>query len=318
MRKRRSQIIDLSISRHYHVTSRCVRGAYLLQDGDESRKTQIEERLKELEAAFAVDVCSHSIMDNHFHVVLRLNPEEADRWTDRNVVERWYQIHPLRNGSRRQLPITEKWIERELADTKQVAKTREKLCSASQFMKDLKQPIAQQANRKDRRTGHFWDGRFHAVAILDDAALLAVTTYVDLNPFAAGACERPEDARHTSLRERVRALKVDATLGEAEDALWLVPIEAIEENADGNEQKRQGLLRGLSETDYLKLVDSCARLVRAGKHHLDENALPILERIHITPDNFVTVLERLCENSTRRGHVIGRPEVDRDVRDGRR
>jgi hypothetical protein len=41
------------------------------------------------------------------------------------------------------------------------------------------------------------------VAILDEEALLATCTYIDLNPVAAGIAEVPESSAHTSIKERV-------------------------------------------------------------------------------------------------------------------
>ncbi len=318
MRKPRRQILDPTISCYYHVTSRCVQGDYLLRDDDDTRKTMMQDLLRKLHDAYAVDVCSFSIMDNHFHGVLRLNPDAAERWTDRQVMERWGKIHPPRNGSRRPLPITEEWIDQQVADTKNVAKTREKICSASQFMKDLKQPIAEFVNRQNKRKGHFWDGRFNSVAILDDVGLLAVNSYVDLNPFAAGMYEIPEDARHTSLYERIHVLKAAQKPSDDGKVQWLVPIEALGEMAEDFDPKCQGMLRGVSEKDYVTFVDSVARLVRPGKDHLDEGALPILKRLNITTASYMDIFERLCDADAGRGHVIGGQDIERDVRAGRR
>ncbi len=49
-----------------------------------------------------------------------------------------------------------------------------------------------------RRTGHFWQGRFGAVA-MDEVHLKAALRYVALNPVRARLVERPEEWRWTSL-----------------------------------------------------------------------------------------------------------------------
>jgi len=49
-----------------------------------------------------------------------------------------------------------------------------------------------------RRTGHFWQGRFGAVA-MDEAHLAAALRYVALNPVRARLAQRPQDWRWSSV-----------------------------------------------------------------------------------------------------------------------
>jgi hypothetical protein len=67
------------------------------------------------------------------------------------------------------------------------------------FTKCLKEPLARIANRRESCQGHFWQGRYKSIAVLDDEALVAVCAYIDLNPVAAGTAKTPED----SLLERL-------------------------------------------------------------------------------------------------------------------
>ena len=73
----RSRIVDSSVARWYHCISRCVRRAFLLGDGEHDRKGWIESRLQELSQIFAIAVGGFSVMDNHLHVLLRLDPNVA-------------------------------------------------------------------------------------------------------------------------------------------------------------------------------------------------------------------------------------------------
>ena len=58
-----------------------------------------------------------------------------------------------------------------------------------------------QARRK--RTGHFWQGRFGAVA-MDEKHLAAALRYVSLNPVRARLVERAQDWRWSSTRAHLR------------------------------------------------------------------------------------------------------------------
>src|SRR5436305_5450367 len=58
-----------------------------------------------------------------------------------------------------------------------------------------------QARRK--RSGHFWQGRFGAVA-MDEAHLAAALRYVSLNPVRAQLVQRAQDWRWSSVRAHLR------------------------------------------------------------------------------------------------------------------
>ena len=42
-------------------------------------------------------------MDNHLHVLVRLDPEVAEDWSDDEVVRRWGRLYPPRDKSRKPL-----------------------------------------------------------------------------------------------------------------------------------------------------------------------------------------------------------------------
>ncbi len=61
------------------------------------------------------------------------------------------------------------------------------------------------ANHQDECTGRFWEGRFKAQRIVDEAGLLACAMYVDLNPVRAAIAESPDSSPHTSAFDRIAA-----------------------------------------------------------------------------------------------------------------
>jgi len=64
----------------------------------------------------------------------------------------------------------------------------------SVFMRELKQRVTLYMNQRLDRVGTLWESRFKSVLVEgDEAALMAVAAYIDLNPVRAGMVERPED-----------------------------------------------------------------------------------------------------------------------------
>ena len=121
-----------------------------------SRKEWLEHRLEELAGIFAVAVGGFSVMNNHLHLLLRLDPEVARAWSDDEVVRRWGRLFPPRDKSRQPIPVSEHWIQWRLADPKWIANARERLQNLGWFMKYLKEPLSRLANKQD--AGNFFRG----------------------------------------------------------------------------------------------------------------------------------------------------------------
>jgi hypothetical protein len=73
----RAQVVDMSLTRWHHCVTRCIRKACLLGEGDNNRKEWLKNRFDELADVFAVAVGGFSVMDNHLHVLLWLDPDLA-------------------------------------------------------------------------------------------------------------------------------------------------------------------------------------------------------------------------------------------------
>jgi REP element-mobilizing transposase RayT len=310
----RAHLIDPSQTRWYHCVTRCVRRAFLLGDDEFNRKEWIEDRLEELADCFAIAVGGFSVMDNHLHVLLRLDPDIAAGWSDKDVVERWGRLCPPRDKSRRPLPISENWIQSRLKDTQWLATARERLQSVSWFMKYLKEPLARMANRQDGARGAFFESRFKSVAILDDEALLATCVYIDLNPVAAKIAATPEISDHTSIKQRLEHAEAEgktaqleaATEGsvagsvaaaDVEESLWLCPIE----DRRGLDSAREGMMAGFSLGSYVSLVDYTGRIFRQGKAAISAELAGIFQRLGSDAQSWRLRMEKL-----RNGRLLGR------------
>jgi len=98
MTQARQNQISLADTPYYHCINRCVRRAFLCGEDRETgnsyehRKQWIVDRLKALASVFAIDVCAYAVMSNHYHVVLKVKPKEAQGWNAELVVGRWRQL----------------------------------------------------------------------------------------------------------------------------------------------------------------------------------------------------------------------------------
>jgi hypothetical protein len=261
-----------------------------------------------------VSVGGFSVMDNHLHVLVRLDPEIATGWSDEDVVRRWGRLFPPRDKSRQPLPVSKAWVEWRLQDAQWVAKARERLQSLSWFMKCLKEPLARLANRQDQARGAFFEQRFKSVAILDEESLLATCAYIDLNPVAAGMALMPEASPHTSINQRVESVRTQDRIADLkaaeqgsvagskasaglEDPHWLCPVEDRRQL----DSIREGMLAGIPLGSYLLLVDFTGRMFRDGKTAISAELNGILERLGSNTDRWWSRIQKLSK-----GRLLGR------------
>lgn len=82
----------------------------------------------------------------------------------------------------------------------------------SRGMQWLNGQYARYFNRRYKRRGHLFQGRFHSVLVEKQEHLLELSRYVVLNPVRAGMVERPEDWKWSSYRATVGLAPVPAFL----------------------------------------------------------------------------------------------------------
>jgi hypothetical protein len=253
-------------------------------------------------------------LDNHLHLLVRLDPDVAQAWSDDEVVRRWGRLFPPRDKSRQPMSVTEHWVQWRLKDSLWVATARLRLQSLSWFMKCLKEPLSRLANRQDKTRGTFFEGRFKSIAICDEEALLATSVYIDLNPVAAQVATTPETSEYTSIKQRLdhvdaqdatarlEAAKEGSVAGSRaaaglEDSLWLCPIE----DRRGLDSTREGMVQGFSLGSYVQLVDYTGRLFRQGKASISAELAGIFQRLDCNAQSWQNRLEKL-----RDGRLLGR------------
>ncbi|OIN97788.1 hypothetical protein AUJ66_02200 [Candidatus Desantisbacteria bacterium CG1_02_38_46] len=70
----------------------------------------------------------------------------------------------------------------------------------SKAMHDLNTSYTVYFNKRHKRVGHLFQGRFKGILIEKDAYLLELSRYIHLNPVRAGLVKRPEDYKWSSYR----------------------------------------------------------------------------------------------------------------------
>jgi REP element-mobilizing transposase RayT len=315
----RKNIVDVSVTRWYHCLSRCVRGGYLMGEGYDDRKQWIEDRLKLLASAFSISVGGFAILDNHLHVLCRLDPEDARRWSPQEVMRRWITVYPPATLAMDDPKVVKMWIDHQIQDHQRVEILRERLTNLGWFMKALKEPLSRLANRNDGCRGAFWEARFKSIAVLDTEALLATCAYIDLNPLAAGIADTPETSPHTSIRQRLAHVKKQGKLerlkaarqgsvagskaaGNIEQGHWLVPIEDRRVYAKSKSQSaREGMLETFSLGSYLLLVDYTGRLFRSGKARMDAGLQEVFDRLGTSVEYWNDRIKKMLSSRDLRG-----------------
>ncbi len=315
----RREIVDVSVTRWYHCISRCVRGGFLMGEGYAERKQWVEDRLQLLASNFAVSVGGFAIMDNHLHVLCRLDSDEADRWSAEDVVLRWIAIYPPRLIATDNPQIVKAYVAQQVKDPKRIEVLRERLKNLGWFMKALKEPLSRLANKMDGCRGAFWEARYKSIAILDTEALLATCVYIDLNPVAAGIAEVPEKSNHTSIKQRVdhvrrqgklstlKAAQQGSVLGSKAEGLveqdhWLVPLQDRRPHTHAIPcSSREGMLDSFSLGSYLLLLDYTGRLFRNEKARISQATEDIMKRLGSSSEWWTERLQMMLKSKALRG-----------------
>jgi hypothetical protein len=157
-----------------------------------------------------------------------------------------------------------------------ITEYRRRLHDISWLMRNLNEYIAREANKEDDCTGRFWEGRVKSQALLDEAALLACMTYVDLNPIRVKIADTPETSQYTSIQKRVELIKQPSSQ-------LVMPFV-------GN--PRKDIPKGIpfSLKDYCELLDITGRVIRDDKAgHIDHQHQPILQRLGLSDEQWLTL-----------------------------
>ena len=151
----------------YHVISRTALDGFVLGDVE---KEYLLTLIQQLSAVYFTEVLGFCLMGNHFHLLVRMFPEEA--FTDDDVRTRFQRYYGADSN-------------RKLTDG-QLPTLRAKWASLSDYVKELKQGFSRWYNKRHGRKGFFWGERFKSVLVENGDTLINCLAYIDLNPVRAG------------------------------------------------------------------------------------------------------------------------------------
>ena len=260
---------------YFHLISRCVRRAYLCGKDKYSgkrydhRKRWLEKRLFDLTDLFFVDLYGYAIMSNHYHLLVCTRPDDMLRVSDKQIAHRWCQLFPhrhLTDADRIQLLCK---------DRDKIALYRQRLCDISWLMRCLNEELARKANKEDKCTGRFWQGRFRSQLLLDEAAIYTCMAYIDLNPVRAGVANTLQDSEYTSIYYRIAHHSTEESLK---------PLTNSTEKLS------------LSLSEYLRLINESAKCIQNGYNgEIATTLQPILESLSINSPGYVLAIQRLSK-----------------------
>ena len=189
----------------YHCMTRVVNGERVI---DDVAKEVLRRQLWAIADFCGVQILTHAIMSNHFHVLLKVPVKTLP--PDSEIFRRYQLLHPkptkyqierlevikhqLATGG----PEAEVWRARQLA----------LMGDVSAFMKLVKQRFATWFNKSHHRYGTLFAERFKSVLIEPQARTIrTVALYIDLNCVRAGLVQDPKDYRFCGYGEAVAGHK---------------------------------------------------------------------------------------------------------------
>ncbi len=187
MRRKR---VKVASGAYYHLVSRCALKQFLLE---EEEKRVFIGMLRRVAAFSGVEVLTHCVMSNHFHILVRVPAPKL--LTENELLSRVAILY----GDARAKDMRARWEGYRKSKSTNLVNAeqsllRQRMNDISPFMKTLKQrfTVWYAAHHKDHE-GTLWQNRFSSTLVEGNGSLAAVAAYIDLNPVRAGIVSDPKD-----------------------------------------------------------------------------------------------------------------------------
>ena len=154
----------------YHVMSRTALDGFPLKDIEKDFMLDLIRRYSSL---YLAEILCFCLMDNHFHILVRMFPEHKFR--DEDIKKRYEAFY----GDDRVFAAG------------QIPSLREKLSNLSEFVREIKVGFTRYYNKRHNRRGYFWGDRFKSVIVEKGETLINCLAYIDLNMVRAGVVLHP-------------------------------------------------------------------------------------------------------------------------------
>ena len=180
----------LSETAHYHCVSR-IRGQDMLLTDDE--KSRLWKLVKRVEGFSGVEVKTYCLLDNHFHIIVKV-----PKWRDVDDKELAVRMRSLYGDIKTEFRLASWKLWESKGETEKVnaEKTalKKRMFNLSNFFKTLKERFTKEFNRRAGCEGTLWSERYQSVLLAPESGVLTtVGTYADLNPVRAGIVKNASD-----------------------------------------------------------------------------------------------------------------------------
>ena len=91
----RKHLVCAADTPYFHISARCVRPALLCGThrysgkSYEHRRDWIDAGIRVLSSLFSIDLHACAVLSSHYHLVVKLDSEQAVHWSDGGVLKRW-------------------------------------------------------------------------------------------------------------------------------------------------------------------------------------------------------------------------------------
>jgi REP element-mobilizing transposase RayT len=150
--------------------------------------------IQKFSSLYFTEILGFCIMGNHFHILVRMIPDT--HFTDVDIKARYTLFY----GNDDQFSDAH------------LPHYRHKWSNLSEFLKEIKQCITRDYNKRHHRRGTLWGERFKSCIVENGETLINCLAYIDLNPIRAGIVSRPEEYRWNSLGYHIQQDNMDRFL----------------------------------------------------------------------------------------------------------